>query len=213
MGDFEITKFLSKVDALGGVARKDRFTVEITPPSTLKSTIDASTINFLAKSISLPARTFGSTTYRSGGRFGLDVPYETTVEAVGLIMLNTNNHAPRIFWTDWFEHIQSVDPNVRPRNKNYNMQYYKNFIGTVKISYFNDTRILALSPDYVVTLHDAWPSTLGAIELGWESSELSEFNIDIKYSRWTGKSGGVSYTGSGSGGSGGHFLSEDGGFQ
>jgi hypothetical protein len=199
MGDFEITKFMSKVDALGGVARNDRFTVEITPPRTLKTSIQVSTINFLAKGISFPARSLGTTTYRSGGRFGLTVPYETTQEPVSLTMLNTNNHAPRIFWTDWFEHIQSVDPNARPRNKNYNMQYYKNFIGTVKISYFNDTRIIALSPDYVLTLHDAWPSTLSAIELGWENSDLGEFQIDITYSRWTGKSGGVSYTGSGSG--------------
>jgi hypothetical protein len=201
MGDFEITKFMSKVDALGGVARKDRFTVEITPPRTLSSSIDASTINFLAKSISFPARSFGTATYRSGGRFALDVPYESSFEPVGITMLNTNNHAPRIFWTNWFEHIQSVDPNTRPRGNNYNMQYYKDFIGTVKISYFNDTRIIALSPDYIVTLHDAWPSVLGAIELGWENSDLGEFDIDIKYSRWTSKSGGVSYTGSGSGSS------------
>ena len=139
--DFAPTKFMSKVDNLGGIARKNKFTVEITPPNTMKSEIKAGTINFLAKTVSFPARTMGTTTYRSGGKFGLSVPYETTYEPVTLSMLNTNNHAPRIFWTDWFEHIQSIDSNVRPRNKNYNMQYYKNFIGTVKISYFNDTRI------------------------------------------------------------------------
>ena len=126
--DFAPTKFMSKVDNLGGIARNDKFTVEITPPRTLISSIEASTINFLAKGISFPAKSFGTTTYRSGGRFGLAVPYETTQEPVSLIMLNTNDHSPRIFWTDWFEHIQSVDPDNRTSN-NYNMQYYKNFIG------------------------------------------------------------------------------------
>ena len=155
--DFAPSKFMSKVDALGGIARKNKFTVEITPPRTLNSSIQASTINFLAKGITFPSRSFGGTTYRSGGRFGLTVPYETTVEAVSLTMVNTNDHAPRIFWTDWFEHIQSVgaDP-----GRNYNMQYYKNFIGTVKISYYNNTfKEVGLGTDYKVTLHDAWPTT------------------------------------------------------
>ena len=181
---FAISDFMTKVENLGGLARKDRFSVEITPPTSLSSQIQSSTINFLAKTVSFPARSFGTTTYRSGGRFGLTVPYETTQEPVSLTMLNTNDHSPRIFWTDWFEHIQSVDPDNRTSN-NYNMQYYKNFVGTVKISYFNDTRIIALSPDYVLTLHDAWPSTLSAIELGWESAELIDFSVDIAYSWWT----------------------------
>ena len=207
--DFAPSKFMSKVDNLGGIARKDKFTVEITPPLTLNSSVQAATINFLAKGITFPSRSFGGTTYRSGGRFGLTVPYETTQEPVSLTMLNTDDHSPRIFWTDWFEHIQSVDPNVRPRNKNYNMQYYKNFIGTIKISYYNNTfKEVGLGTDYKVTLHDAWPSTLSAIELGWENSDLSEFQIDITYSRWTAEAGNVSYgSGSGSGNNSNPILS------
>jgi len=206
--DFAPTKFMSKVDALGGIARNDKFTVEITPPRTLNSSIQAATINFLAKGISFPAKTLGTTTYRSGGRFGLSVPYETTQEPVSLTMLNTNDHSPRIFWTDWFEHIQSVDPDNRS-SKSYNMQYYKNFIGTVKISYYNNTfKEVGLGTDYKVTLHDAWPTTLSAIELGWESSDLGEFQIDIAYSRWTAESGNVSYgSGSGSGNNSNPILS------
>ena len=108
--------------AVKGIARKNRFSVQITPPTTLVSDVNAATINFLASAVAFPARAFGTTTYRSGGRFGLDVPYETTYEAVTLTMLNTNNHAPRKFWSSWFDHIMKVDS---PRlGHNYNMQYY-----------------------------------------------------------------------------------------
>ena len=89
MQGFDVTSFMSKVNNLGGIARKNRFSVEITPPMSLVSDVDASTISFLAKTVSFPARSFGTTTYRSGGRFGLDVPYETTFEAVSITMLNT----------------------------------------------------------------------------------------------------------------------------
>ena len=180
--DFAVSDFMSKVENLGGVARKDRFSVEITPPTSLSSQIQSSTINFLAKTISFPARSFGTTTYRSGGRFGLEVPYETTYEPVSLTMLNTNNHAPRKFWIDWLEHIQSVEATP---GRNYNMQYYKKFIGSIKISQYNETHQTAEKPDYEVILHEAWPKGIGAIEVGWESAELEEFEIDIQYSWWT----------------------------
>ena len=180
-GDFAITEFMSKVDNLGGIARKNRFSVDITPPLTLNSSVQASTINFLAKTISFPARSFGTTTYRSGGQFGLTVPYETTMEPVGLTMLNTNNHAPRIFWSDWLEYIQGMD--------SYNMRYYKSFIGTIKISYFSEEKTLAMpsAADYEVTLHEAWPKGISAIEVGWENSDLADFEIDVAYSWWTEK--------------------------
>ena len=173
--DFEIGQFMSKVENLGGIARKNRFSVEITPPRSLNQ--EASAINFLAKTVSFPARSMGTASYRSGGQFALSVPYETVFEPVSLTMLNTNNHAPRIFWTNWLEHIQNMD--------SYNMQYYKNFIGTIKISQYNETHKEAMHADYTVILHEAWPKGIGAIELGWDSAELEDFEIDIQYSWWT----------------------------
>ena len=175
--DFAVSAFMSKVDKLGGLVKKNRFSVEITPPNSLRSDIQASSINFLAKTISFPARAFGSTTYRSGGQFGLEVPYETTYEPVSLTMLNTGNHAPRRFWNSWFEHIQSMD--------SHNMQYYKKFIGTVKISHYSIDQPIAAAPKYQITLHNAWPKNMSAIELGWESTELADFEIEIAYSWWT----------------------------
>jgi hypothetical protein len=193
---FAVNDFMTKVENLGGLARKNRFSVEITPPSSLSSRIQASTISFLAKTVSFPARSFGTTTYRSGGRFGLEVPYETTFEPVSLTMLNTNNHAPRKFWIDWLEHIQSVE--AAPGH-NYNMQYYKKFIGQIKISYYNETHSEAFGEDYNVILHEAWPKTISAIELGWENSELADFEIDIAYSWWT-SSGAAGTAGTGTAG-------------
>ena len=38
---------------------------------------------------------------------------------------------------------------------------------------------------YRVTLHDAWPRTLSAIEMGGEDTELGSFTVEVKYSRWT----------------------------
>ena len=175
--DFAISDFMSKVDNLGSYAKRNRFTVEIIPPLSLDTDVPASQIEFLIKAVSFPSRSFGSTTYRRGGKFGLEVPYEVTEENVSITFLGTNDWKARKFWYDWHDHIQS--------NSSYNMEYYKDFIGTVTISVYSEESAEAANPTHKVTLHESWPKTIGAIELGWESGELVDFTVDIGYSWWT----------------------------
>jgi len=179
--DFAISDFIAKLDGLGGYAKRNRFTVQIIPPDSLVTNVSASAIEFLIKAISFPGRSFGSTTFRSGGKYGLEVPYEVTEEPVAITFLGTNDWKARKFWYDWHEHIQS--------NSSYNMQYYKKFIGTVTISVYNEESQVAGGTSgtatHKVTLHECWPKTIGAIELGWESGELVDFTVDIAYSWWT----------------------------
>ena len=174
---FAVDEFMSKLDGKGSYAKSNRFTVEIIAPTTLVSSVQASSIEFLIKTVSFPARTFGTTTYRSGGKFGLEVPYEVTEENVTITFLGTNDWKARKFWYDWHEHIQS--------NDSYNMQYYKSYIGTITISVYSETEANANNPTHKVKLHECWPKTIGAIELGWESAELIDFTVDIGYSWWT----------------------------
>ena len=175
---FAVSEFMSKVDNLGSYAKRNRYTVEIIKPTAMVSSIQPATIEFLVKTVSFPARSFGSTTYRSGGKFALEVPYEMTEEPIDLTFLGTNDWSARKFWNDWIEHIQSTD--------SYNMTYYKNFIGTVKISVYNETEGQVNTPTHTVTLHEAWPKSIGAVELGWENSELVDFTVSVAYSWWTG---------------------------
>ena len=176
-GDFAVSDFMAKLDGLGTYAKRNRFTVEIIPPTTMSSSVTASSIEFLVKSVSFPAAAFGTTTYRSGGKFGLEVPYERTEEPVTITFLGTNDWTARKFWYDWHEHIQA--------NGSWNMRYYKDFIGTVSISVYNEESKEAANPTHKVTLHECWPKTMSAIELGWENSDLADFDIDIAYSWWT----------------------------
>ena len=175
--DFAISDFMSKVDNLGSYAKRNRFTVQIIEPDSLVTDVPASQIEFLIKAVSFPSRSFGSTTYRRGGKFGLEVPYEVTEENVTITFLGTNDWKARKFWYDWHEHIQS--------NSSYNMTYYSKFIGTITISVYSEESKEATSPTHKVTLHECWPKTISAIELGWESGELVDFTIDINYSWWT----------------------------
>ena len=177
--DFSVSNFMARVDNLGGPAKKHKFSVEVKPPDSLSSNVTADTINFLAKSVSFPAKALATTDYRYGGKFSLAVPYEVTYEPVGITFMNTADQSPRIFWNDWFNHIQDMN--------NYNMRYYEKFIGVVTLNQYLDEAdsIDPSNASYQVTLHEAYPKGMSAIEVGWENADLQDFEIDMQYSWWT----------------------------
>ena len=147
---FTIDDFKAKVDGLGSFIRKNRYTVQIVPPSNMHVPVN---IEFLVKQVSFPARTMGTTNFRYGGKF-----------------------PARKYWHHWLELIQSTN--------NYNMNYYDDFKGTVKISAYDETDQEGVNPRHVVKLVDAWPKGISAIEMGWESNELIDFSVDIVYKKW-----------------------------
>ena len=177
--DFSIDNFMARVDNLGGPAKRNKFSVEVHPPKSVVKRQLADSVEFLAMNVSLPAKTLAMTEYRYGGQFSLSVPYEITLEPVTIKVMNTGNHTPRIFWNDWFNHIQNF--------KTYNMQYYEKFVGTVTLHMYLDDHetIDPSNSSHHVTLHEAFPKGMSAIDVGWENTEFQDFDVDIQYSWWT----------------------------
>ena len=178
MANFSIDEFMARVDNLGGPAKSNKFSVQVTKPPSMLSSVTADTINFLAKGVSLPGKALATTEYRYGGKFSLVVPYETTFEPVSIGFMNTADQSPRIFWNQWFNHIQNMTT--------YNMQYYEKFVGTVELHQYLDEAesIDPSNASYSVTLFEAYPKGMSAIEVGWENAELQDFEIHMQYSWW-----------------------------
>ena len=180
---FSPSEFMSKVDNLGSLARKHKFTIQIIEPSVLRtgsiegngwgveSSQIPSKIEFLASAASLPGKSFATTTHRMYG-FGLDVPYEASYEPVQLTFLNTNDYSPRTFFEDWMANIARI--------KSYNMHYYNDFISTVNISAYDDLN----DKKYECKLIESWPKSMSAIEMGWDGQDVQTFTVDIQYSWW-----------------------------
>lgn len=181
MPDFSVNKFMSKADDLGSLARKHKYTVEIIEPPALRGSpqkgtknpgsVKPGTIEFLVSGVSLPGKSYATTTHRMYG-FGLEVPYEAKYEPVQLTFHNTNDYSPRIFFEDWMSNIARI--------KSYNMQYYKDFISTVKIHAYDDQDIKRYSCELV----ESYPKSMSAIEMGWDGVDVQTFTVDIQYSWW-----------------------------
>ena len=89
--DFSVSNFMERVDALGGPVKKNRFSVEVTPPSSRVASVTGTSVDFLAKAVSFPAKTLGGTEFRYAGKYKIKVPYVTTYEAVSVTLMNTGN--------------------------------------------------------------------------------------------------------------------------
>jgi len=172
------TDFLLKSDGLGSLAKANKFSVMITPPGTMNSGIQSDQVQFLCHTAELPGKQFSTVEDRI---YGVEVmkPYAVSYEPVSLTFYNTNDFSPKMFWEDWIEHIQ-------PRGSR-NMRYYNHMYGSIQIYHYPE---IANEPvpgehNYVCTLNEAWPLSIGELELNWENQDVAEFTVSIQYKDWS----------------------------
>ena len=178
---FTIEDFMAKVGSHRGLARVNRYTVEITPPTSLTSAagvedVPPTDIEFLCSAALLPDRSMGTSSFRYGGKYAMDLPYEIPPTEATLSFTETNDHKCRKFWYNWMEYIMSVD--------SYNLKYFDTFKGTIKISTFDETQDGTEQPNHKVVLEVVYPSSIEQISLGWALAELADFQVNLKFTRW-----------------------------
>ena len=67
LSSFSVTDFMANIDDLGGYAQRHKNSVQILQPTSLKSSVGAGTIEFLAKSVLMPRKGFATTEQRIYG--------------------------------------------------------------------------------------------------------------------------------------------------
>ena len=174
MAGFSTSEFMNKVEEMGGLSRRNRYTMQITPPTTFS--VPTGKIDFLAISCLLPSKQFATTENRIYG-FSKNIPYDVTYEPILVTFLNPNDWSTRKFWDEWLDYIQNPS--------SFNMQYYSRCTGTVEISvYDEEDTTLSDTPRYTVVLQEAWPERMSAYALGYENSDLGNFEVSLRYKQW-----------------------------
>ena len=178
---FSPTDFMTKVETMGGLGKRNRYSISITPPNSLNSSVGRGKIDFLAMSVLLPSKQFATTENRIYG-IGKTVPYDTTYEPILLTMLNPNDWSTRKFWDEWLDHIHN------PGSKN--VRYYKSMIGQVEIAVYDEKAgdgTDVINPNharYTAILEEAWPERISAYALGYDNGDFGNFEISIRYKQW-----------------------------
>ena len=172
---FNPTEFMSSVEEMGGLSRRNRYSMSITPPKTFS--VPTGTIDFLAQSVLLPSKQFATTENRMYG-FSKNIPYDVTYEPILVTFLNPNDWSTRKFWDEWIDYIQNPS--------SFNMQYYSRCTGQVEISVYDEeqTELNPSQARYTAVLQEAWPERMSAYALGYDNSDLGNFEISIRYKQW-----------------------------
>ena len=174
---FSPSEFMSSVEEMGGLSKRNKYSLSITPPNSLRSNIGSGKIDFLALSVLMPSKQFSTTEQRIYG-INKTVPYETGYEPILLTMFNPQDWSTRKFWDEWLDHIQP------PGSKN--MRYYKSMIGQIEISHYDEeeTRINPSNARYTAVLTEAWPERISAYTMGYDNGDFGSFEISIRYKQW-----------------------------
>ena len=175
MSGFSTSEFMNKVEEMGGLSRRNRYSMQITPPKTFS--VPSGKIDFLAVSCLLPSKQFATTENRIYG-FSKNIPYDVTYEPILITFLNPNDWSTRKFWDEWLDYIQ--DPS------SFNMNYYSRCTGQVEISVYDEEETV-LNPNnakYTAVLQEAWPERMSAYALGYENTDLGNFEISLRYKQW-----------------------------
>ena len=154
MATFQLAELRKTFADHGGIARGQKFKVEITgAPVTIPEDLQ-----LMCETVSLPTRSAATNELSMYGPVQ-SFPYRFTFTEASLNFYLTEDFAIKKLFDEWIEKI--VDPISG------DLGYFDDYKCQIKISKFasKHTRT-SESPDYAVTLIDAWPSIVGEVALG-----------------------------------------------
>lgn len=154
-----------------GLARTNRFTVELTPP--LGNPADTRKALLFCEKASLPGVSYATSQNRTFGEVR-ETPYDKLYDTCQLTFHVDRHMTVKKLFDDWMHHIQ--DPIDR------SFQWYANYITdlTIRVQDLEDRTT------YEVTLYEAYPKSLGAVSLNAaDNNESMRLDVTFQYKYWS----------------------------
>lgn len=194
-----ITDF--KTALLKGGARPNLFRVSLEFPdnvltsSSISSLVAKERSTFLVKAAQIPASNLGVIEIPFKGRM-LKVAGDRTFDPWSVTVINDGDFSLRKVFEEWSKQINALTENVSSLG----------YTGTTNLAYCKDMTVMQLSRDGVkervpnntggtvqpgednetvvrtYRYYDAWPSSISAIDLNYESNnQIEEFTVEFQY--------------------------------
>lgn len=169
--EFNITGFRSSL--AGGGARPNLFQVDIPLPAIAGTVDDSRKISLMTKGASIPDATIGMVPVPFMGR-QVKVPGNRTYAEWTTTAMVSEGYEAWDSIRSWIDLLNGPVSNLEAPTSD----VYK----TIGVTQYARTGLQNVK----VEMMNAWPSNLGAIELGWENNDsIAEFSITWQYDYWT----------------------------
>lgn len=163
------TDFITEIKTQG-LARTNRFSVHLTPP-TKNASVVRKTLLFCEQA-SLPGINYATTQNRSYGELR-EVPYDKLYDTVTLSFHVDRKMLVKKMFDDWMQYIQN------PVDRTF--QYYKNYITDMVI----EVQDLSDRTTYQVQMFECYPKAVSAVSLNAESKDTMRLNVTFQYKYWS----------------------------
>lgn len=169
-----INDFISKVKSTG-LAKTNRYRVTIAIPNSMSSQMNTGRlITLFCESTSLPGLVVATTENRIMGETR-EFPYAKYYDNVTMSFYVDNNFEVKGFFDNWMNKIASTENKV--------VNYYRDYIApTILIEVLPMNSEVAT---YSMTLHEAYPKAVSAIQLAADSRDIAKIGVNINYKYYT----------------------------
>jgi hypothetical protein len=160
-----------------GLTRTNRFTVSLRPPQFILNNAEISNANLqnillLCDTVSLPSAMIATSQNRIFGEIR-EIPTELQYAPIQMTFLVDINMNVKKLFDDWI--IYGVQQgNTRSFN------YYNDYIAEMDI-FVQDVED---GNRYVVYLYEAYPKSIGPIQLDYASRDMMKVTVDMQYKFW-----------------------------
>lgn len=194
---FNVADFRAKISEFGGLAKSNKFAVQITPPNWMGDVSDSLTIRpgdsaqlrFLCDTANLPGKNLTTIDYMPQG-FGAvsKIPVGVVHDPLTTTFFMDGNHMVMKFFQLWMQEIvntgSSFDgPLAAYKDRtDHEMSYKDNYTTTIILSFISDDGNSVLEYQF----KDAYPVQIGAVQLGWEQNDtLAKLPVEFSYTTYT----------------------------
>jgi hypothetical protein len=177
---FNVQNFSSALPK--GGARSGLFQCKLSFPSGISGTDGApERYTLTAHAASIPASTIEPTDVSYFGRT-FSIPGARTFEDWTTTIYNTEDYLVRDAFEAWSGKINNHQTNTTGVDE----------LGLDSLSagghYTQDITVELMNKkggtDRTYTLHDAWPTSIGAVDLAWEGNDIQTFEVTWSYNYW-----------------------------
>lgn len=192
-GSFNVGTFLGKIQETNGLARANKFLVEIDPPAGgwVNAPEVVQSLAFFCDNVNIPGAAVIPVDHRRNtiGPFDRRAQAIVPSEISASFMLDARGRNLQ-FFQDWVSHIvymgapeKAADVTVRESDGAAfgEIAYRKDYITTMRIKTFD----LAAQHINTTTCYEVWPSQIGDVTLGWaQNDEIARLTVNFQLRNW-----------------------------
>lgn len=141
-------------------------------PSQKYSSEEIEKVFMFCESTTLPGMSYSSTPTRTFGEV-VEMPYDRLFDNVTLNFLVDKDMKVKMFFDEWMAGIQN------PYTRQFN--YYSDYTTDLEIEMYDKTSNIK----YKVTMYEAYPKSMGPIEVSSASTDVMRVSISFQFKYWT----------------------------